>query len=125
MSIRTERLGSVIQQDLGDIIQKNYQHDTIITVTKVRVTPDLLIAKVYFSIMASGRDPENVFAYLEENNAEIRKKLASRIKNQVRRIPELHFYRDDTAEYVNRMEQLFSEIREERRQRDQDKEQED
>lgn len=125
MSIRTERLGSVIQQDLGDIIQKNYQHDTIITVTKVRVTPDLLIAKVYFSIMAPGRDPENVFAYLEDNNAEIRKKLASRIKNQVRRIPELHFYRDDTAEYVNRMEQLFSQIREERRQREQDKEQED
>lgn len=120
MSIRTERLGSVIQKDIGRIIQKDYQNDTIITVTKVEVTDDLMNAKVYVSILAPGRDNDNVFTYLQENLDTIRHKLASKIRHQVRRIPELHFVKDDTAEYVNRMEQLFGKIREERRQRDQD-----
>jgi len=124
MSIRTERLGAVIQRDLGSIIQKDYQHGTIITVTKVRMTPDLLIAKVYLSILAPGRDDDAIFSYLEEHNADIRKKLASKIRNQVRRIPELHFYKDDTAEYVDRMEHLFDEIRKEREQRDLDEDKE-
>lgn len=124
MSIRTERLGAVIQRDLGSIIQKDYQHGTIITVTKVRMTPDLLIAKVYLSILAPGRDDDAIFSYLEEHNADIRKKLASKIRNQVRRIPELHFYKDDTAEYVDRMEHLFDEIRKEREQRDSDEDKE-
>ena len=124
MSIRTERLGAVIQRDLGSIIQKDYQHGTIITVTKVRMTPDLLIAKVYLSILAPGRDDDAIFSYLEEHNADIRKKLASKIRNQVRRIPELHFYKDDTAEYVDRMEHLFDEIRKERGQRDSDEDKE-
>lgn len=124
MSIRTERLGAVIQRDLGSIIQKDYQHGTIITVTKVRMTPDLLIAKVYLSILAPGRDDDAIFEYLKEHNADIRKKLASKIKNQVRRIPELHFYKDDTAEYVDRMEHLFDKIRKEREQRDTDKDKE-
>lgn len=117
MSIRTERLAAVLKRDLGKIIQKSYQNGSIITVTNVKVTPDLLIAKVYLSILSPGRDKKDVFEYLEEHNADIRKELASLIRNQVRRIPELHFYLDETAEYVNRMEQLFSEIREERESR--------
>ena len=117
MSIRTERLGSVIQKDLGTILQKHYQHGTIITITNVEVTDDLLIAKVYLSIMAPGRDKKNVFAYLEQNNAEIRKRLADKIKNQVRRIPEINLYLDETAEYVEKMDRLFNKIQKEREER--------
>jgi len=124
MSIRTERLAAVLKRDLGKIIQKSYQNGSIITVTNVKVTPDLLIAKVYLSILSPGRDKKDVFEYLEAHNADIRKELASLIRNQVRRIPELHFYLDETAEYVNRMEQLFSEIREERESRGKDNEDE-
>lgn len=117
MSIRTERIGSVIQQDLGDIIQKEYQHDSIITVTHVIVTEDLMIAKVYLSVFSPNRDKRTVYEYIDEHNASIRKKLAGRIRHQMRRIPELHFYPDESAEYVSRMENLFQQIREEREQR--------
>lgn len=118
MSIRTERLGAVIQRDLGKIIQKSYQRSgSFITVTKVDVTEDLLIAKIFISVFAPGKDEDAIFAYLEENNANIRKELASKIRHQVRRIPELHFINDQTAEYVNRMENLFEKIRKEREQR--------
>ncbi|MDX1672837.1 MAG: 30S ribosome-binding factor RbfA [Balneolaceae bacterium] len=125
MSIRTERLSAVIQRDLGKIIQQQYQKSgTIITVTEVRVTPDLMIAKVFLSVFAPGRDEDAIFANLEEHNPEIRKELAGKIRHQVRRIPELHFKKDETADYVNKMEGLFSKIRKEREERQSDDEEE-
>lgn len=113
MSIRTERLGSVIQKDLGEILQQNFQPTgTFITVTRVRLTEDLSIAKIYLSIFSPDRDADPIYKYIDERQDEIRYQLASKIKNQVRRIPELLFYQDDTAEYVNKMEQLFQKARE-------------
>ncbi len=109
MSIRTEKLASVIKQDLGEILQRDYQpQGAFITVTQVRVTDDLSIAKVYLSVFSPGRDPEPIYKYLDDHQTEIRYQLASRIKNQVRRIPELIFFQDDTSEYVNKIEGLFS-----------------
>lgn len=119
MSIRTERLGAVIKRDLGKIIQKSYQPSgSFITVTKVDVTDDLLIAKVLLSVYAPGRDEDAIFAHLQEQKDSIRKELAGKIRHQVRRIPELHFINDKTAEHVERMENLFEKIRKERKQRD-------
>lgn len=115
MSIRTERLASVIQKDLGYILQQNYQPTgTFITVTQVRITKDLSIAKVYLSVFSQDRDPQSIYQFIDDNQDKIRYELASKIKNQVRRIPELLFFEDDTAEYVNKMEQLFSKVRKER-----------
>lgn len=123
MSIRTERLGAVIQRDLGKIIQKSYQpNGAFITITEVDVSPDLMIAKVYVSVYAPGKDEEAIFTHLEEHVAAIRKELASKIRHQVRRIPELEFMKDETAEYAEKMESLFQEIREERQQRKDDEE---
>ncbi|WP_372638645.1 30S ribosome-binding factor RbfA [Fodinibius sp.] len=118
MSIRTERLGAVIQRDLGKIIQKSYQASgSFITVTKVEVTPDLLIAKVHLSVYAPGKDEDAIFEHLQEQKVTIRKTLAEKIRHQVRRIPELHFINDQTAEYVEKMEGLFQKIRREREER--------
>lgn len=115
MSIRTERLGSVIQRDLGEILQRSYQPaGTFITVTQVRLTPDLLTAKVYLSVFSQNRDVQPVYKHIDDHQDEIRYELASKIKNQVRRIPELLFYEDDTAEYVNKMESLFEKARRDR-----------
>ncbi|MCC5940603.1 MAG: 30S ribosome-binding factor RbfA [Balneolaceae bacterium] len=109
MSLRTEKLASVLKQDLGEILQRNFQpQGTFITVTQVRVTDDLSIAKVYLSVFSPGRDPEPIYKHLDDHQTEIRYQLASRIKNQVRRIPELIFFQDDTSEYVNKIENLFS-----------------
>jgi ribosome-binding factor A len=115
MSIRTNKLASVIKKDIGEILQKDYQvANTFITVTQVRVTDDLSIAKIYLSVFSPGRDVEPIFQSIDQSQDEIRYKLASRIRNQVRRIPELLFYHDDTAEYVNKIENLFSKVRDNR-----------
>ncbi|GAA5521110.1 30S ribosome-binding factor RbfA [Aliifodinibius salicampi] len=125
MSIRTERLSAVIQRDLGKIIQKSYQGSgSFITVTKVEVTPDLMIAKVHLSVYAPGKDEDALFAHLEDNKAAIRKELADKIRHQVRRIPELHLINDQTAEYVEKMEGLFQKIRKERKEREKNNEEE-
>lgn len=111
MGFRPERLGEVIKRDLGRIIQKDYQPEgTFVTVTRVIMSPDLMIAKVYLSVFSPGRDDKVVYEYIDEHIDDIRFKLASKIKNQVRKIPELHFYVDDTAEYVNKMENLLSKL---------------
>ena len=111
MSFRVERLGELLKRDLGEIIQREFQPEgTFVTVTNVRVTPDLSIAKVYLSVFAPGRDQQVVYEYIDERVPQIRHKLAGRIKNQVRKVPELHFYADDTAEYVNKMETLFKKV---------------
>jgi len=116
MSIRTERLGSVIKKDLGTILQRNYQPSgTFITVTQVRVTPDLSIAKVYLSVFSQQRDPKSVYQFIDDHQDEIRYELASKIKNQVRRIPELLFFEDDTPKYVNKIEKLFDKVKEQRK----------
>lgn len=118
MSIRTERLAAVLQRDLGEILQQSYQMSgTFITVTKVRLTPDLSIAKVYISVFSPDRDPDTVFQHIDDHTDEIRYELAGRIRHQVRRIPELHFYVDDSAEYVNRMETLFNKVNKEKNKR--------
>lgn len=122
MSIRTERLGAVIQRDLGKIIQKNYQASgSFVTVTKVDVTQDLMIAKVFLSVYAPGKDDGAIFSYIDDHKDDIRKTLAAKIRHQVRRIPELEFIKDDSAEYAERMENLFQEIRKEREERHSDK----
>lgn len=110
MSIRTEKLASVLKEDLGHIIRE-YQTDNMLTITTVKMSPDLSIAKIYVSVYTENGDEDETFEYLESKSQEIRGKLASLIKNQVRRIPELHFYRDDTSEYVNRIESLFQKIK--------------
>lgn len=126
MSIRTERLSAVIKRDLGKIIQKSYQRSgSFITVTKVDVTPDLLIAKVLLSVYAPGKDEDAIFAHLQEKKTQIRKELAQKIRHQVRRIPELHFINDKTAEHVEKMENLFQQIRKERQQRENNSDEEE
>lgn len=109
MSIRTERIGSQLKRDLGSILQK-YQQGSIITITSVKVSDDLMVVKVYLSIYAPGGDSNAVFDHILEKTSDIRTELAALIRHQMRRIPELHFYLDDTAEYVNKIESLFKKI---------------
>lgn len=123
MSIRTERLAAVLQRDLGKILQQSYQPPgSFITVTNVEVTDDLLIAKIFISIYAPGKDEDVIFEYLEQQNAEIRKELASKIRHQVRRIPELLFNKDESAAYAEKMDRLFDKIRAEREARSDEEE---
>lgn len=109
MSVRTDKISSVLKKDLASILL-DYQNNNMITITDVKITPDLGIAKVYLSIL--GGNPQATFAHITEHNGEIRYTLAKLIRNQMRRMPELAFYLDDTAEYSEKMEVIFKKIHE-------------
>jgi ribosome-binding factor A len=119
-SKRQQKFAGVIQQDLAAIFQRegsNYLPNTMVTITKVRVTPDLAIARIFLSFF----NTDNVQLALQTvklHASEIRYKLGARIKDQVRIIPHLEFFVDDTSEYVDRMEKIFDKISKEDRQAD-------
>lgn len=108
---RLEKVSRQIQKDLGEIFQRQAQavfQGKMITVTAVRVTPDLGLAKVYLSIFP----PENKQAIMEaikHNTKTIRHELAQRIRNQMRIVPDLAFYIDDSLDYIENIDRLLKE----------------
>lgn len=119
-SKRQQRFAGVIQQDLAELFQREgtvWVPGAFVTVTKVRVTPDLAIARVYLSFLNTNTAKEDIKVIKSKSN-EIRYKLGARIKNQARIVPQLEFFLDDTNEYVEHMDKLFDEISKETRQPD-------
>ena len=112
MSIRTERVASLLQQELGAILQKELSRSgPIITVVDVKVTVDLSIARIYVSIIGTPKEQATAMAELKDKTKSIRKILSSRIRHQFRRIPELEFHEDHLYERANRIEQLLNDVR--------------
>ncbi|MCS7028708.1 MAG: 30S ribosome-binding factor RbfA [Bacteroidia bacterium] len=113
MSVRQEKVNRLLQKELGDIFQKESSNfaplGTFITVSGVKISPDLSIANVYISIFPE-QQREPVMINIQLYHKEIRKMLAQRIRNQVRIIPELRFFVDDTQDYVQRLEKIFKEL---------------
>jgi ribosome-binding factor A len=95
----------------------NFLPNTLITITKVRVTPDLAIARVFLSFF-NGSNNQLSLNTIKAHANEIRYKLGARIKDQVRIIPQLEFFVDDTSDYVERMDKIFDKISKEERQPD-------
>lgn len=121
-SKRQQRFAGVIQQDLAELFLKDGQAWTagnFITITKVRMTPDLSIAKVYLSFLESDKAAEGMES-IQKHAGEIRYKLGVRIKNHARIVPQLVFFVDDTNEYVDKMDRLFEQISQESRQTDEE-----
>jgi ribosome-binding factor A len=112
MSIRTERVASLLQQELGAILQKELPRSgPIITVVDVKVTVDLSIARIYVSIIGTLKEQSAAMAALQDKTKSIRKILSSRIRHHFRRIPELEFHEDHLYERANRIEQLLNDVR--------------
>jgi ribosome-binding factor A len=93
----------------------NFLPNTLVTITKVRVTPDLAIARVFLSFFNT-TDAAASLSSVKAHASEIRYKLGAKIKNQVRVVPQLEFFVDDTNDYVEKMDQLFDQISKEPRQ---------
>lgn len=111
-SKRQQKVGRQIQKDLGDIFQKEAQHlvnGSLVTVTGVRMTPDLGIARAYLSFLPE-KNKAVVFDGIQENTKFIRQKLGERVRHQLRIVPDLEFYLDDTAAYAAKMDALFADI---------------
>ena len=82
----------------------------MVSISSVKITPDLLEARVYLSIF-NASDTKSALKKIEDRGWEIKKELAARVKHQLRRIPELKYFLDDTLDHVFKMEELFKQIK--------------
>ncbi|CCG54471.1 Ribosome-binding factor A [Flavobacterium indicum GPTSA100-9 = DSM 17447] len=108
---RQKKIGTLIQKDIVDILQgevrKNSITNLVISVSKVNVTSDLSIAKVYLSIFPSDKGPE-LLAAIKTNSPLIKHELAQRVRQQLRRVPELIFYLDDSLDYIEKIDNALA-----------------
>jgi ribosome-binding factor A len=106
---RLVKISRQIQKDLGEIFQRQSAalfQGKMITVTTVRVTPDLGLAKVYVSIFPT-ENRETVLELVKHHSKSIRFELGQRIRNQMRIVPELTFYIDDSLDYIEHIDRLL------------------
>ena len=120
---RQNKICRLIQQDMGDIFLREvkscqWQADneadleslrkSLITVTEVRITPDLSIARIYLSIMVIGSGTvDGIMALIRANGGDLRRRLGIREGKQLRIIPQLEFYVDDTLDYIDNINRLL------------------
>ena len=108
MSIRTDKVASLLQKELSAIFEKELPRSgPLLTVVEVRVTNDLGIARVYVAVIGSDAERKDALHRLQNETKHIRKLLSSRIRHQFRRIPELEFYEDRLFEKAGRIEELL------------------
>lgn len=108
---RLTKVARQVQKDLGEIFQRQSQslfQGRMITVTTVRVSPDLSVARVYLSIFPTEKK-EEVFELIKQSTKTIRHELAQRIRNQMRIVPELAFFIDDSLDYIENIDRLLKE----------------
>lgn len=113
-SKRQKQVGKLIQQEMSDIFQReglNVIDGGMLSISKVSVTPDLMEARIYMSLFQI-KNPEELLRSIRERTGEWRNALGQRVKNQLRRVPEIQFFTDDTLDYVFKMEELFKKIKE-------------
>lgn len=117
MSIRREKIEHLIREELSLIFLHKIQDPEIglLTITKVKVSPDVGVAKVYFSVFEKEKR-ESILEKVNELKGSIRGILSQKVK--LRHTPELHFYIDDTLDYVEKMENLFKKLHEDDKQSD-------
>jgi ribosome-binding factor A len=109
-SNRQKKIAGVLQQDLAELLQamlkEGGQTGIIISVSQVQVTVDLSQAKVHLSIFPS-KDAEAILSEIRQVSPQIRHRIAALTKDQLRRMPELSFYLDDSLDYIEKIDRAF------------------
>jgi ribosome-binding factor A len=108
-TLRQNKVSRLVQKELGEIFQREGNTlftGKMITVTNVRITPDLGQARVYLSVFPSVGE-EDFNRILHENGGHIRHELGNRIRNQLRLVPELQYFLDDSLDYLDNIERLL------------------
>lgn len=108
-TIRQEKVASLLKKDLSEILRREgprYAPGKMLSVTIVRVSPDLAVAKVYVSVFPSN-DPQAEMTQLRSFSSDVRHKLGKLIGKQMRIVPELLFYVDDSLDYADRINKLL------------------
>jgi len=106
---RQNKISRLIQKDISEIFQTDYQNffgPVMITITKVRVTSDLSLARINISIFGTD-EKASVLDNIKKQTKEIRLKFGMRAKNQLRIIPQFEFYIDDSLDYIEKIETLL------------------
>jgi ribosome-binding factor A len=109
---RQKQVAGVLHEELTAIFRKrglSMIDGALVSISGVKVTPDLLEARVYISIFQAS-DPSSVMKKIEDSSFEIKKELTAKVKHQLRRMPELKYYADDTLDHVFRIEELFKNL---------------
>lgn len=106
---RLQKIERLLQKELGDIFQKQTQamHGVLVSVSVVRVSPDLSVARAYLSIFPSAKGEELLKA-IRANTKAIRYDLGQRVRLQLRKIPELSFFIDDSLDYIEHIDSLLN-----------------
>ncbi|MEN6618479.1 MAG: 30S ribosome-binding factor RbfA [Rikenellaceae bacterium] len=108
-STRQQKVGKQLQKDLAEIIRERGMSafgGALISVTSVRISPDLAVAKVHLSIFPSAKAPE-VIKLIEAAAKSIRGELGRRVSKQLRIVPEMVYYIDDSLDYVDKIDELL------------------
>lgn len=108
-SIRQGRIESTIQKSVAGFLQRNSKDiclGAMVTVTVVRVTPDLSLAKIYLSIFSPKEDQKTVLKHINDNRGQVRFEVGKELSN-LRKIPELNFYIDDSLDYAMEIDELL------------------
>ncbi len=110
MSLRTERVASLIKEEVGMMLVREFRDPSLglITVTDVHMTPDLRIAKIYVSIMGPAATKERTMEMLEERKPEIRSFVGSHLR--LKFTPSVQFYIDETLDRVEKIDRIIKEI---------------
>ncbi len=114
---RQKQIAGVVHEEMSVIFQKmglSMVDGGLVSISSVKVTPDLLEARIYLSVFQA-KDNQAVLKKVEEKAHEIKRELASKVKNQLRRIPEIKYFLDDTLDQVFKMEELFKKIEEDKK----------
>ncbi len=110
-STRQKKISRLLQKELAEILRKKTPQlaaGKMITVTTVRVSPDLGLAKTFLSVFPSESSQE-VLANITSATPSIRNDLGKLVRNQLRLVPEIHFYLDDSLDYIENIESLLNE----------------
>lgn len=113
---RQKQVSALLMEELSGIFQRlglSMIEGGLISLTAVKVTPDLLEAKVYLSLFQV-KDTVAVMKKIEDKAWEIKRELADRVRHQLRRIPILQYFHDDTLDHADRMEALFRKLKEDK-----------
>ena len=114
---RQKQVGGLIQVELNNIFQRfglNMIDGGLVSISSVKITPDLLEARVYLSFFQIA-DTQEALKKIQERAGEIKRELGNRVRQQLRRIPEVKYFKDETLDHVFRMEEIFKKISQEKK----------
>jgi ribosome-binding factor A len=113
---RQKQIAGLLNEEMTQVFQRlglNMLDGGMVSIAAVKVTPDLLEARIYLSFFQV-KDLAAALKKIEEKGWEIKKDIAGRVKHQLRRIPDIKYFLDDTLDHVFKMEELFKKISDEK-----------